>query len=170
MKTRLAPVVGKVQMAAFWNLPKSAQHWPCTKGSLTQKIKQNVKQFSVQLIHQKKVYLKIAGSHKTECYWERQVVLWGDGQALIEATTHIKAAYCRKYWPFFDSLGTKSLGSQLFVDPKIKKVRMKPTSSSQIKNHQLIQSNDVTRHSRFTRGQGQLDLFETFLPAIYLLK
>ena len=121
MKTRLAPVVGKVQMAAFWNLPKSAQHWPCTKGSLTQKIKQNVKQFSVQLIHQKKVYLKIAGTHKTECYWERQVVLWGDGQALVEATTHIKAAYCRKYWPFFDSLGTKSLGSQLFVDPKIKK-------------------------------------------------
>ena len=169
MKIIHTKTVGKKRIGPFWSLSKPNQHWPLTQASLTQKIKKKVKHFSVELVHQKKVFLQIAGSSKIECYWQRQVVLWGDGQALVEATTHIKAVNCKKNWPFFDGLGSKSLGSQLFIDPKIVKVAMRPVSSRHLHAHRLSTFQDISRYSCFQRGNARLDLIETFLPAIYQL-
>lgn len=169
MKIRHTKTVGKSAMAAFWNLPKCDQHWPLTQHSLTQKIKSKVQDFSVELVHQQKVYLKQPGSQKIECYWQRQVILWGDGQALVEATTHVKAGFIKKNWPFFNGLGSKSLGSQLFIDPKITRVQMRMISSRYLFARRYSKQQDISRYSCFQRGAARLDLIETFLPAIYLL-
>jgi chorismate--pyruvate lyase len=107
---------------------------------------------------------------------EREVMLECDGVPVVYAHTIVPLSSTTSDWPFFGSLGERSLGTTLFGDPRV--VRGQLQYAKLHAQHPLAQraaaalgakSVGVPLHARrclYKRKRGVLLVTEVFLPAI----
>ncbi|HYD80578.1 MAG TPA: chorismate lyase [Paucimonas sp.] len=107
---------------------------------------------------------------------EREVLLECDGVPVVYAHTIVPLGATASDWPFFNSLGERSLGTTLFGDPRV--VRGKLQYARLRAEHPLarraaaalgIGAFSVPLHARrclYRRRNGLLLVTEVFLPAL----
>lgn len=163
------------------NPPKPIRDWLTEKGSLTTRLIRQCGQFRVQPLRQRRAsclsdeYATIDLPRRLQV-WERDVVLRCDENAVVYAHTVVPLRATASDWPFFRSLGTRSLGSALFSDPLIKRGSLQFARLSA--GHPLINRIATTlgaeraqaplyaRRCLYRRKRGHLLVTEVFLPAI----
>lgn len=102
------------------------RQWLQDERSLTARICARCTNFSIHVLHQglrsshldESCLLGVAGH---EWVWTRDVLLCADGLPLVFAHSVLKYQHARGYWQMFARLGTRSLGSSLFSDPRIQR-------------------------------------------------
>jgi chorismate lyase len=108
--------------------------------------------------------------------WERDVLLECDGQPMVYAHTVVPADDTTNDWPFFRSLGTRSLGSALFSDPLIRRGQLQyarlPVNHPLMRRAVAVLGADALRYPVYARRclyrrkRGHLLVTEVFLPSI----
>ena len=112
---------------------------------------------------------------------QRDILLVCDDQPVIYAHTIVLPDAIKQHWPFFNGLGNRSLGSQLFIDPKVKRgslqfAKLQPNhplylAAQQAVSHASHGGQSLwARRSLFSRGQGTMLVTEVFLPAMNQLR
>lgn len=111
---------------------------------------------------------------------EREVLLQCDGRPVVFAHTIVPLSATTSDWPFFGTLGERSLGTTLFGDPRVVRgnlqyARLRP-------QHPLVEraraalgdaqfsASLFARRCLYRRRNGVLLVTELFLPAIAELK
>lgn len=166
------------------NPPAELRHWMTDKASLTTKLLGRSKQFRVRPLKQRRA-LCLGDEHaaialpRRSKVWERDVLLECDARPVVYAHTVVPAEDTANDWPFFRSLGTRSLGSALFSDPLIRRGQLQFARLSV--NHPLMKraaavlgTNVVrqplyARRCLYRRKRGHLLVTEVFLPSITAL-
>lgn len=155
--------------------------WLFAPGSLTARLRAHCRHFSVRLLRQGSAVCLAdqaseIGLARAKRVQEREVLLLCDGVPVVYAQTVLPAGRSGADWPFFNALGSRSLGSALFHDPRIARGALQHARLSA--RHPLAQralaalpSPDVatTLHARrclYRRRRGLLLVTELFLPAI----
>lgn len=155
--------------------------WLLAPGSLTARLRAHCGRFEVRLLRQAgAVCLSdqacAIGLARPVRVLEREVLLVCDGLPVVYAQTVVPAACSGADWPFFNALGSRSLGLALFHDPRITRGALQHARLSA--HHPLAQrmraalpSGDLaaTLHARrclYRRRRGLLLVTELFLPAI----
>jgi chorismate--pyruvate lyase len=177
------------------------QGWLTDRVSLTVKLISRSNRFRVQrLVQQRAVCLAdeyaMVGLSRRRCVQEREVLLCCDGKPVVFAHTVVPLSANASDWPFFSSLGERSLGTTLFGDPLVKRgalqfarlpVRHPLLERAHIAVESAVSStvegavNSATdgaisgqgwesplfaRRCLFRRNKGALLVTEVFLPAI----
>lgn len=155
--------------------------WLTDRGSLTYKLMAHSLQFKVQRLHQHRAiclpdeYAAIS-LPKSQLVQERDVLLFCDGRPVVLGHTVLPLAATTAEWPFFGTLGERSLGTTLFGDPLV--VRGKLQYSRLYQGHPLVRrlcsAIGVTslskplfaRRSTFSRKGGVMLVTEVFFPEI----
>jgi chorismate--pyruvate lyase len=170
-----------VRHANAVNPSPAMRGWLTDKVSLTIKLMARSKRFRVQRLRQRRG-LCLADEHaalglrrRTQIR-EREVLLRCDEQPVVFAHTVVPLAANASDWPFFSSLGERSLGTTLFGDPL---VRRGPLQFARLRpQHPLVRRAaaatgrplpDAPLHARrclFKRRRGVLLVTEVFLPSI----
>jgi chorismate--pyruvate lyase len=166
------------------NPPARMRHWLMDKTSLTAKLVAYSQRFGVQPLRQgvalcledETAPVKLPRRVQIR---ERDVLLQCDGRAVVYAHTVIPLKATMDDWPFFRSLGTRSLGSALFSDPLIRRGHMQfsrlPAGHPLIKRAASVLGSHVVkgplfaRRCLYRRKRGHLLVTELFLPAVYAL-
>lgn len=102
------------------------REWLVSPGSLTRRLRAHCERFDVRLLRQgaaaclpdQASAIGLAGTGRV---LEREVLLVCDGIPVVYAQTVVPAGCIRADWPFFNALGSRSLGSALFHDPRIER-------------------------------------------------
>lgn len=161
--------------------PGLLRPWLIDRVSLTTKLVARSKQFRVQALQQRRALClddehERIGLPRRLQVWERDVLLKCDGHAVVYAHTVVPLGATTDDWPFFRSLGNRSLGSALFSDPLIQRGQLQFARLPQ--THPLMKriaatlggdaaSNDLyARRCLYRRKRGHLLVTEVFLPAI----
>jgi chorismate--pyruvate lyase len=106
---------------------------------------------------------------------EREVLLECDGCPVVYGHTIVPLSATRSDWPFFGSLGERSLGSTLFGDPRVRRGAMEYARLPAL--HPLMRriraalgrlpaSPLPARRCLYQRKNGVLLVTEVFLPAL----
>ena len=155
--------------------------WLRAPGSLTARLRAHCLRFDVHLLRQggaicladQAPALALA---RTTRVLEREVLLLCDGLPVVYAQTVVPAARSGADWPFFNALGSRSLGSALFHDPRITRGGLQ--HARLCARHPLAQralaaltpgepaSAFHARRCLYRRQRGLLLVTELFLPAI----
>jgi chorismate--pyruvate lyase len=155
--------------------------WLASPGSLTARLRAHCRQFDVRLLRQggaacladQASLVRLARRGRVA---EREVLLVCDGLPVVYAQTVVPARRSRADWPFFNALGSRSLGLALFQDPRIERGTLQHARLSA--HHALarralaaLPSLDAASvfHARrclYRRERGLLLVTELFLPAI----
>lgn len=104
--------------------PKAMRHWLTDQRSLTLKLKERCDHFRVQPLTQRPAmpladeYGEIALPRRT-LVQERDVFLRCDERPMVFGHTIVPLTATTDDWPFFGSLGSRSLGTTLFGDPRV---------------------------------------------------
>jgi chorismate--pyruvate lyase len=161
--------------------PLELRHWLTDRVSLTVKLVAHGTSFRVQRLAQQTASC-LADEHgaiglpRRMCVQERDVLLVCDGVPVVFAHTVVPLLADASDWPFFSSLGERSLGTTLFGDPLVQRG---PLQYSRLPgNHPLAlrarratgvapsQQPLYARRCLFRRKHGVLLVTEVFLPAI----
>lgn len=168
--------------------PVWVKHWAASKGSLTSRLKTLSGDFVVTPIAQSHARLsakeaswlglRVANKTRYRC-----VLLQVGGLPVVAAKTWMAHNGPRCDWRFWSGLGARSLGSQLFSDPMIKRGRVHfrklPLASKWVRHllGDALYSNLIKRYkmdgwyvrgARFDRHPNHTPLwvFEVFLPTL----
>lgn len=157
------------------------RHWLTGKASLTAKLVARSAQFRVQPLQQQRA-LCLADEYATiqlprrQQVWERDVLLECDGRAVVYAHTVVPLNASTDDWPFFRTLGARSLGLALFSDPLIKRGHLQfarlPVGHPLMRRAmRALGGNGASgslyaRRCLYRRKRGYLLVTELFLPAI----
>jgi chorismate--pyruvate lyase len=109
---------------------------------------------------------------------EREVLLVCDGTPVVYAHTAVPLTADANDWPFFGSLGERSLGTTLFGDPLVARgaLRYAKLSPAHPLHARAAEATDIggqqlfARRCLFRRKSGVLLVTEVFLPAIDALQ
>lgn len=174
----------------FWhvnavNPPRRMRHWLTDRMSLTAKLTAHSRQFRVQPLQQRRA-LSLADEYdaiklpRPLPVRERDVLLQCDGRAVVYAHTVVPAEDTVDDWPFFRTLGSRSLGSALFSDPLIRRGHLQyarlPAGHPLMKRAAQVLGTDLgnvslfARRCLYRRKHGHLLVTEVFLPAIAEVK
>ena len=158
------------------------RQWLADTSSLTLKLIAASSSFRVQRLRQGKGYsladeYAVLSLPRRACVREREVMLECDGRPIVFAHTIVPLAATAVDWPFFNSLGDRSLGTTLFGDPQVTRGPMQFARLGA--GHPLAQraraaagadwdetSPLLARRCRYARNRGVLLVTEVFLPAI----
>ena len=157
------------------------RHWLTDRVSLTVKLIAHSAQFRVQRLAQQTAlclvdeYAEI-GLARRQCVRERKVLLVCDGKPVVFAHTVVPLQADASDWPFFNSLGERSLGTTLFGDPLVQRGELQyarlPTGHPLALQARAVCGSDAddktlfARRCLFRRRQGVLLVTEVFLPTI----
>lgn len=159
--------------------------WMVDRQSLTQKLKRLSRQFRVQKLRQARALCladetNIIGAARRIMVQAREVLLRCDGVPVVYAHTIVPLSATASDWPFFSSLGERSLGASLFVDPAVRRGQLEYAFLGArhplvIRAAQAIVSSGFeqglwARRCLYRRGNGLLVVTEVFLPSISRLR
>lgn len=155
--------------------------WLADTVSLTLKLSARSKQFRVQRLRQKQgVCLAdesaMVGLPRRVRVQEREVLLLCDGRPMVFAHTIVPLTASASDWPFFGTLGERSLGTTLFGDPRVARGAMQyarlrqqhplARRASAATGGQAFQAPLFARRCLYRRKHGMLLVTELFLPAL----
>lgn len=109
------------------------------------------------------------------CVQEREVLLMCDGRPMVFAHTIVPLSATASDWPFFGTLGERSLGTTLFGDPRVVRGAMQyarlraqhPLARrASAALGQVFKAPLFARRCLYRRKRGVLLVTELFLPAI----
>lgn len=159
--------------------------WLTDRASLTYKLMEHCTQFRVQCLHQHRA-LCLADEYaaislpQRQLVQERDVLLLCDGRPVVLGHTVLSMAATTTEWPFFGTLGERSLGTTLFGDPLVARGQLQ--FSRLYQGHPLVRrmcsaigmtafsSPLFARRSTFCRKGGMMLVTEVFFPEIKLLR
>ena len=164
------------------NASITMQHWLTGHGSLTAKLKAHSQAFRVECLHQRTAIClpdeaAAIGLHRPGRVWEREVLLKCDERAAVFAHTVVPMTATAADWPLFSALGNASLGTTLFLDPRVsydvlEYARLRP-------GHPLMRRAALAlgvdghperalyaRRRLYRRRHGVLLVTEVFLPSV----
>jgi chorismate--pyruvate lyase len=165
--------------------PQEMRHWLTDRVSLTLKLIAHSDNFRVQRVAQRRgrcladEFLAV-GLPRRACVQERDVLLRCDATPVVFAHTIVPLTADASDWPFFSSLGERSLGTTLFGDPLVKRgalhyaclparhplsVRACVATGTDYAGRSLF-----ARRCLFKRKNGVLLVTEVFLPAVAELR
>lgn len=154
--------------------------WLVDDMSLTQKLSHRG-QFRVQRLRQARGpclrdEYAFAGLPRPLQVQERDVLLRCDGRPVVFAHTVVPLDASADDWPFFGTLGERSLGTTLFGDPRVVRGRLHyarlpaqhplTRRASRALEGQVFASPLFARRCLYQRNKGVLLVTEVFLPAI----
>jgi chorismate lyase len=176
--------------------PAALRGWLTDTGSLTVKLMASGEHFRVLRLRQtsglcladERAAIGLARRRQVQ---EREVVLHAGGRPVVYAHTVVPLDATASDWPFFGTLGERSLGTTLFGDPRVERgqlhyARLRPwhplarraraaldetlegaevDSSLQTHSSSLL----YARRCLYRRRKGLLLVTEVFLPAIHTL-
>ena len=98
--------------------------WLTDRGSMTFRLQARSDLFEVQRLRQRPTLVPAdeyaaLGVARRSRVTERDVILHCDGQPVIFGHTVVPVATNAGVWPFFRRLGSRPLGSSLFIDPLV---------------------------------------------------
>jgi chorismate lyase len=163
------------------NPSRQMRGWLVDTMSLTMKLTARCEQFRIRKLRQGSAVALAdefaqVGLVRRHVVREREVVLQCDGKPVVHAHTVVPLTATASDWPFFGSLGEKSLGTTLFGDPKV--VRGAMQFARLHAEHPLAVRAAVAvgldalkfplfaRRCLYRRNKGALLVTEVFLPAI----
>jgi chorismate--pyruvate lyase len=164
------------------NAPAQIRRWLTDRKSLTMKLMEQSEEFRVQCLHQERARSLVdesaeVGLIKCVSVHEREVLLRCDDVPVVFAHTVVPLSATASDWPFFSSLGNRSLGSTLFGDPQV--VRGSLQFARLSAEHPLVRrvckavglsELSVPLYARrclFKRKNGLLLVTEIFLPSLF---
>jgi chorismate--pyruvate lyase len=159
--------------------------WLTDRVSLTYKLMAHCQQFRVQRLRQQRAICladewQEIGLPRRLQVQERDVLLRCDGRPMVFGHTVLALAATTTEWPFFSTLGERSLGSTLFGDPLVARGQLQ--FARLYRSHPLVQrmcaatgSDDFAyplwaRRSTFRRKTGVMLVTEVFFPEIGQLR
>lgn len=161
--------------------PHDLRHWLTDRVSLTVKLIAHSAQFRVQRLTQQRAvcladeYAAI-GLPRRLCVQEREVLLVCDGAPAVFAHTVVPLQADASDWPFFSSLGERSLGTTLFGDPMVQRgdleyCRLAANHPLAVRARMVVGNSPLpgplyARRCQFRRRNGVLLVTEVFLPAV----
>lgn len=167
--------------------PVEWRHWLTDRVSLTVKLIAHSEQFRVRKLAQRRALCtadeaREIGLARPAMVQEREVLLVCDDAPVVYAHTAVPLTADAGDWPFFGSLGCRSLGTTLFGDPLVRRGELHYARLSA--RHPLYAraaaaggrsgAPDVAelfaRRCLFRRKGGVLLVTEVFLPAIAALR
>lgn len=163
------------------NPPIEMRNWLIDRTSLTVKLIDRSTQFRVQRIRQSRgMCLKdeygAVGLPRRIQVQEREVLLRCDERPVVYAHTIVPLVANASDWPFFNTLGERSLGTTLFGDPAVGRgalqfARLYPHHPLVRRACEAIGVDNIAcplyaRRCLFQRRNGLLLVTEVFLPAI----
>ncbi|MET0963540.1 MAG: chorismate lyase [Noviherbaspirillum sp.] len=157
--------------------------WLVSPGSLTARLRAHCSRLDVRLLRQSHALClpdqaRAIGLAHPGRVIEREVLLCCDGLPVVYAQTVVPAPCSASDWPFFSALGSRSLGSALFRDPRIVRgalqhARLSPRHPLARRALALAPTGGGVLHARrclYRRRHGLLLVTELFLPAIAHLR
>ncbi len=165
--------------------PPELRHWLTDRVSLTVKLIAHSGSFRVQRLAQRRALClpdeaREIGLARPMMVQEREVLLVCDGVAAVYAHTAVPLIADADDWPFFSSLGERSLGTTLFGDPLVERgqLRYARLSSAHPLHVRAAGATDGVRYGEalfarrclFRRKSGVLLVTEVFLPASRALR
>jgi chorismate lyase len=163
------------------NPPAELRHWLIDRTSLTVKLIRHSREFRVQRLRQSRgmslpdEYAAVNLPRRLRVR-EREVLLRCDEQPVVYAHTVVPLTANASDWPFFNTLGDRSLGTTLFGDPAVRRgalhfARLHPEHPLVRRACAAVGMDTPVRplHARrclFQRKSGLLLVTEVFLPAI----
>jgi len=163
------------------NPTRRMRGWLLDTASLTLKLSARCTQFRVRRLHQGRALCladETAAAHLPRrcCVQEREVLLQCDGRSMVYAHTIVPLQASASDWPFFGTLGERSLGTTLFGDPRVTRGALQfarlPRRHPLILRARAALEPDSIHHSllarrcQYRRRNGILLVTELFLPAI----
>lgn len=167
------------------NPARDMRDWLTDTMSLTQKLTAHSSHFRVCRLRQERA-LCLADEYaivelpRRGCVQERDVLLQCDGRPVVFAHTIVPLNATVSDWPFFGTLGERSLGTTLFGDPRVARgemqyARLRNTHplarrASAALGGAMFKSPLFARRCLYRRNKGLLLVTELFLPAIAELR
>jgi chorismate--pyruvate lyase len=153
--------------------------WLTDTASLTLKLTAGSSRFRVRRLRQERGLcladeFEVVELPRRCCVQEREVLLQCDGRPMVFAHTIVPLRTSASDWPFFGSLGERSLGTTLFGDPRVVRGALQYARLSA--QHPLVRRASAVlgvieqplyaRRCVYRRKNGVLLVTEVFLPAI----
>jgi chorismate lyase len=163
------------------NPTREMRGWLTDTASLTVKLMAYSEHFRVHRLRQERGICLADEAAAIElprrvCVQEREVLLQCDGRPMVFAHTIVSLNATASDWPFFGTLGERSLGTTLFGDPRVVRGRME---YARLRNrHPLARRASAAlgiaafdsplfaRRCLYRRRRGVLLVTELFLPSI----
>lgn len=166
------------------NAPRYMRDWLTDTVSLTAKLMAHSNHFRVRRLRQERgvcladEYMAV-GLLRRGRVQEREVLLQCDGRPVVYAHTIVPVSATASDWPFFGTLGERSLGTTLFGDPRVLRGSMQYARLQP--RHPLVrravealgekfQLPLYARRCLYQRRKGALLVTEIFLPVIAELR
>lgn len=155
--------------------------WLADTASLTLKLTARSKEFRVRCLRQEHGAcmadeIEAVGLPRRLCVQEREVLLLCDERPMVYAHTIVPLSATTSDWPFFGTLGERSLGTTLFGDPRVTRGAMQfaklraahplARRASEATGGQVFLAPLFARRCLYRRKNGVLLVTELFLPAI----
>lgn len=163
------------------NASPDMRHWLTDTASLTKKLIARSGHFRVRCLRQEHgVCLSdefaVVELARRTCVQEREVLLQCDDRPVVFAHTIVPLSATASDWPFFGTLGERSLGTTLFGDPRVVRGTMQ-YARLQAQHPLALRASAALGGARFAsplfarrclyrRKRGILLVTELFLPAI----
>lgn len=159
--------------------------WLTDTVSLTLKLMAHSEQFRVRRLRQERALClsdEFAAIElpRRSCVQEREVLLQCDGSPVVYAHTIVPLTATTSDWPFFGTLGERSLGTTLFGDPRVKRGNMEyarlrlqhplARRACAALGHERIKMPLFARRCLYRRRNGVLLVTELFLPTLSELR
>lgn len=158
--------------------------WLTDEMSLTMKLVARCEQFRIRRLVQQQAmvladeYEAVALPRRLQVQ-EREVLLCCDDTPVVYAHTIVPLSATASDWPFFGTLGERSLGTTLFGDPKVWRGKLEYARLSA--QHplavraaaalgQALPAPLYARRCLYRRGQGLLLVTEVFLPNLATIR
>ncbi|HJV88110.1 MAG TPA: chorismate lyase [Noviherbaspirillum sp.] len=163
------------------NPTPSMRGWLTDTMSLTKKLTLRSSHFRVRRLHQEHGLClpdeaAIVKLPRRTCVQEREVLLQCDGRPIVYAHTIVPLSATASDWPFFGTLGERSLGTTLFGDPRVLRGHLQyarlrgrhplARRACAALGGEELASPLFARRCLYRRRNGVLLVTELFLPAI----
>lgn len=167
------------------NPTQEMRGWLTDTVSLTLKLMAHSEQFRVRRLRQKRALclsdeFAAVDLPRRSCVQEREVLLQCDGRPVVYAHTIVPLTATTSDWPFFGTLGERSLGTTLFGDPRVERGNMEyarlraqhplARRAGAALGDMRIDVPLFARRCLYRRKSGVLLVTELFLPTISALK
>jgi chorismate--pyruvate lyase len=158
------------------------RRWLTDRDSLTRKLIEHCRHFRVQRLRQQRAYClmdecAVVALPRRVNVHEREVLLRCDDVPVVFAHTIMPLAATASDWPFFSSLGERSLGTTLFGDPQVLRGALQfarlhaghPLAQRARKavGMPILDMPLFARRCLFKRKNGLLLVTEIFLPTLF---
>lgn len=147
--------------------------WLTEPASLTARCQRHCRAFSIRVIRQCMQPEESANGRRT-CRPTREVLLLGDGEPWIYACSSLSGRRAGPLGRWFSQLGSRSLGSLLFCDPRFRRddiefARLAVNSKLHRRIAKVVGSSLPelwVRRSRHHCGPHSVSVIEVFLPSV----